>query len=67
MEQGYLKSDKPIGPPPYKSTHGNCCTCPNCHYLHDECVCENNRLLAEINKLYKQINQYVDVDKYYKE
>lgn len=23
-----------------KPMHGNCCTCQNCGYAHDECICE---------------------------
>ena len=31
-----------------KPTHGNCCTCQECGYGHDECVCEHNELLTKI-------------------
>ena len=30
-------------------THGNCCTCQDCGYDHDSCICRSNRLL---NTLY---------------
>jgi hypothetical protein len=34
-----------------KPTHGNCCTCQDCGFPHDECVCSHNdfvKILKEI-------------------
>ena len=36
-----------------KPTHGNCCTCQDCGYSHDECVCEDNEIITAIKKLEK--------------
>jgi len=35
-----------------KPTHGNCCTCQTCGYGHDECVCENNKILKSVGMLF---------------
>ena len=37
--------------PHIKPTHGNCCTCQDCGYYHDECVCEDNEIIMAIKKL----------------
>jgi hypothetical protein len=29
-----------------KSTHGSCCTCQTCGFLHDECCCDQNERTA---------------------
>ena len=34
-----------------KPTHGECCTCQDCGYKHDDCVCFNNELLTMILEL----------------
>ena len=34
-----------------KPTHGSCCTCQECGYFYDDCVCENNKILKEIADL----------------
>ena len=36
-----------------KPTHGPCCTCQDCGYYHDDCVCYHNELLDKLNKLEK--------------
>ena len=48
IKEGYLKGDKLIPPDTTKKSHGTCCYCSDCGYLHDECVCEHNRLLSLI-------------------
>lgn len=35
-----------------KSTHGNCCTCIDCHNYHDECTCEK---ISEAKSILKGI------------
>ncbi len=30
---------------PIKPRHGSCCTCQECGYFHDECVCEHNEIV----------------------
>jgi hypothetical protein len=30
--------------PTQKPTHGSCCTCQDCGYDHDQCVCEHNEI-----------------------
>jgi len=32
-----------------KPTHGNCCTCQECGWPHDECVCEHNKWCEYFN------------------
>lgn len=49
IRDGYLKGREPL--PTRRPTHGNCCTCQGCGQDHDDCVCEHNRLLAELEKL----------------
>ena len=39
--------------PHIKATHGSCCTCQDCGYYHDSCVCEHNKLIMAINKRFK--------------
>lgn len=33
------------------STHGNCCSCTECHNYHDECNCEKIETLKEVLEL----------------
>ena len=35
-----------------KHQHGTCCYCRDCNYLHDDCICEHNRLLKIINDVF---------------
>lgn len=35
--------------PTRKPTHGNCCTCQDCGYGHDECICEHNDWVDAVN------------------
>jgi len=49
IEEGELKDKEKIAI--VKPTHGNCCTCQDCGYPHDECVCWHNELLDKINNL----------------
>ncbi len=37
-----------------KPSHGPCCTCQDCGYYHDDCVCYHNELLTELNDLEDQ-------------
>jgi len=37
--------------PHIKPTHGPCCTCQDCGYDHDDCVCEDNEIITAINNL----------------
>jgi len=39
--------------PNRKPTHGSCCTCQDCGYYHDECVCDDNEIIKAIKKLEK--------------
>jgi hypothetical protein len=39
---------------PYRkgtSTHGNCCTCTTCKFPHDECECEYNEGVDQVQQL----------------
>lgn len=37
--------------PHVKPTHGPCCTCQKCGYYHEDCVCEDNHLLEELERI----------------
>lgn len=38
------------------SNHGNCCTCVECKFYHDDCQCEYNRIAQDLrNNLTKEI------------
>jgi len=37
-----------------KPTHGNCCTCQDCGWDHDDCICYDNEIITAINKLEKE-------------
>ena len=50
VEDGFLKSAAEV--PHAKSRHGCCCTCQTCGYHYDDCVCDNNRLLALIAEVF---------------
>lgn len=50
MEDGYMEKEVV---PKRKPTHGNCCTCQDCGYYHDECVCESN----EWHKRFKSLEE----------
>ena len=39
--------------PILKPMHGSCCTCQDCGWYHDECVCEDNKIIRAIKKLEK--------------
>lgn len=41
--------------PNIKPIHGNCCTCQECGYYHDECNCEVRVLNITINNTISQI------------
>lgn len=49
---GYLRCNHFIEP--IKPRHGNCCTCQKCGRFHDECVCEHNDLLEDIQRLFNE-------------
>lgn len=49
IDLGYLEGSDPIST--VKPTHGSCCTCQDCGYYHDECVCSHNELLFELAKI----------------
>ena len=49
--EGYIRAKQPVKP--IKPTHGSCCTCQTCGFFHDICVCETNRLLADLERLEK--------------
>ena len=34
-----------------KPSHGNCCTCQTCGQGHDDCVCDHNRWIENIENL----------------
>jgi len=38
-----------------KPTHGTCCTCQDCGWYHDECICGDNEIIEAIKKLQKCI------------
>ena len=40
--------------PHIKPGHGPCCTCQDCGYYHDECVCEDNEIITAIKKLERE-------------
>lgn len=44
-EDGYIRDVIPLPKYNKKPTHGSCCTCQECWYSNDECVCESNRLV----------------------
>ena len=33
-----------------KPTHGECCTCQDCGYYHDECVCRDNEIITTVRE-----------------
>lgn len=33
-----------------KPTHGPCCTCQDCGYYHDECVCGDNEIITAVQE-----------------
>jgi len=39
--------------PERKPTHGPCCTCQDCGYYHDECICGDNEIVEKIIKLFE--------------
>lgn len=38
-----------------KPGHGSCCTCQNCGYCYDECVCLHNEILEELKKVIVEV------------
>jgi len=44
-QEGYMETTTP--------THGPCCTCRECGYDHDNCVCLHNELWKDIENLKK--------------
>lgn len=50
INYGILKGDKIFENE--KPTHGTCCTCQECGRNYDDCVCESNKILTEINKIF---------------
>jgi len=40
--------------PHRKPTHGSCCTCQDCGYYHDECVCGDNEIITAIKNLERE-------------
>ena len=40
--------------PHIKPGHGPCCTCQDCGYYHDDCVCEDNEIITAIKNLEKE-------------
>ena len=40
--------------PILKPTHKNCRTCQDCGWCHDECVCEDNKIITAIKNLEKE-------------
>jgi len=49
IDVGVLKSGMFILPK--KPTHGECCMCRWCGYMHEDCVCTHNEILAKLMKL----------------
>ena len=47
IDMGELKDSEFI--PIKKPGHGECCTCQQCGYFHDECVCNHNIFLKWLN------------------
>ena len=39
-----------------KPTHGNCCTCQDCWWDHDSCICEDLRFHEVLDKLITKLN-----------
>lgn len=39
--------------PERKATHGSCCTCQDCGYYHDECICGDNEIIESVIKLFE--------------
>ena len=56
IKEGVLFGDGLI--PHKKPGHGSCCCCQVCgHWTSEvsECVCQNNRLVYELSKIFKQV------------
>lgn len=51
IEDGYLLGKEEV--PITKPRHGPCCTCQECGYPHDECVCYHNYLIKKLKELKK--------------
>lgn len=50
-DEGAIRSMSPVAK--VKPTHGSCCTCQDCGYEYDSCVCETNALLEKLNAIEK--------------
>ena len=59
---GYINNPEQM--PIKKPTHGSCCTCQTCGYYHDECICEDNILIAGLIDILPPTG-YHDVEKFY--
>ena len=45
--------------PDVKPSHGNCCTCQDCGYGHDECNCTVRWVVKEIDQAISEINKHM--------
>lgn len=46
--------------PPQKPAHGSCCTCQTCGRDYDDCVCEHNDTLDELDKFLEECFTWED-------
>jgi len=40
--------------PKIKPSHGSCCTCQDCGYYHDMCVCCDNAIVIALDNLFNK-------------
>ncbi len=59
IEWGELRGREPIPRFGTKPSHGICCTCQDCWYPHDECVCLHNELLERLQALKQDGGKWV--------
>jgi len=52
VDKGHLRSG--AHRPRIKPGHGPCCTCQECGRPHDECVCEDNQLLSDLDEFFER-------------
>lgn len=52
-ELGYINNTKIMPINKSKNSHGNCCYCSDCRWPHDECVCDGNELIIELERIFE--------------
>lgn len=50
IELGHLQSYDKIER--VRPGHGYCCTCQDCGFAHEDCVCGHNELLDAVNEIF---------------